>query len=141
LTVARVLVVDDNRTNRDLMTYLLRAFGYEAEGAADGLAGLEAARSGKFDLILLDMLMPGIDGYEFARRLRADPQFTATPLVAVTALAMTGDRERIMRAGVDGYIAKPIDPESFIDEIEPYLPAPARAATHALAQACVERRS
>ena len=114
----RVLVVDDNRSNRDLMLYLLRAFGYEAEGAADGLLGFEAARQGGFDLVLVDILMPGIDGYEFARRCKADPALASTPLVAVTALAMRGDRERILAAGLDGYIPKPIDPDRLRAEIE-----------------------
>ncbi len=124
---ARVLVVDDNATNRDLALYLLRSFGYEAEGAPDGLAGLEAARTGRFDLVLLDMLMPGIDGYEFARRFRSDAGIRQTPVVAVTALAMAGDRERILAAGIDGYISKPIEPRSFVEQIERYLAAAKRS--------------
>jgi two-component system cell cycle response regulator len=135
---ARILVVDDNRTNRDLMLYLLRAFGYEAEGAVDGLSGLEAARRGRFDLVLLDMLMPGIDGYEFARRFKADASAGATPLVAVTALAMAGDRERILEAGLDGYIAKPIEPESFVDRVELYLGYPLRSGTRRPSAAVTE---
>lgn len=118
---ARILVVDDNRTNRELMLYLLHAFGYESQGAADGLSGLEAARSGEFDLVLVDMLMPGIDGIEFARRYKADATLRQVPLVAVTALAMAGDRERILAAGLDGYIAKPIDPASFVTTIGRFL--------------------
>jgi CheY-like chemotaxis protein len=116
--MARILVVDDNRSNRDLMLYLLRAFGYEAEGAGDGLSGLDAARRGAFDLVLVDVLMPGIDGYEFARRFKADPALAATPVIAVTALAMAGDRERILEAGLDGYIPKPIEPERLRAQVE-----------------------
>ncbi|HTX02207.1 MAG TPA: response regulator [Candidatus Acidoferrales bacterium] len=122
----RVLVVEDNATNLQLMLYLLKTFGYEASAAQDGLSGLSAADVGHFDLILCDVLMPGIDGYEFARRfksgLRARP-----PLIAVTALAMVGDKERLIASGFDGYIAKPINPESFIGEIEAFLPAAFRS--------------
>ncbi|HVN68265.1 MAG TPA: response regulator [Candidatus Binatia bacterium] len=124
--MARILVVDDNAVNNDLMLYLLRAFGHEVEGAADGLAGLAAARRGGFDLVLTDVLMPGIDGYELARRMKSDPHLAATPLVAVTALAMSGDRERVTAAGFDGYIAKPIEPQSFAAQIAAYLPRPSR---------------
>jgi two-component system, cell cycle response regulator len=123
---ARILVVDDNRANLDLMLYLLRAFGHDPEGASDGIAGFEAARSGEFALVLADILMPGIDGYEFARRFKADPLLSSTPLVAVTALAMPGDRERVTEAGFNGCIAKPIEPQTFVATVEAYLrPAPA----------------
>lgn len=117
----RILVVDDNATNLDLVLYLLRAFGYRAEGVGDGIAGLTAARSGSFALVLTDVLMPGIDGYELARRLKANEGLASIPLVAVTALAMPEDHERIMRAGFDGYISKPIDPQTFVSQVESYL--------------------
>lgn len=117
----RILVVDDNPVNLDLMLYLLRAFGHEAEGRSDGLAGFDAAQGRVFTLVITDILMPGIDGYEFARRFKADARLTSTPLVAVTALAMDGDRERIAAAGFDGYITKPIDPHTFVSQIEAYL--------------------
>jgi CheY-like chemotaxis protein len=119
--VARVLVVDDNPTNLDLMTYLLRAFGHEPTGVANGTTALEAVRAGDFALVLTDILMPGIDGYELARRLKGDPSLASTPLIAVTALAMPGDRERIEAMGFDGYIAKPIDPQVFVSQVEAYL--------------------
>jgi two-component system cell cycle response regulator len=119
----RILVIDDNPANLDLMLYLLRAFGHTAHGASDGLAGFEAAQSGDLALVLTDVLMPGIDGYELVRRLKADTRFHGIPVVAVTALAMAGDRERIAAAGFDGYIGKPIDPERFVAQIEAYLPA------------------
>ncbi len=117
----RILVVDDNSANLDLMLYLLRAFGHEAEGCSDGLAGFDAVRKGTYALVLTDILMPGIDGYEFARRCKADARLASTPLVAVTALAMDGDRKRIASVGFDGYISKPIDPHTFVSQIETYL--------------------
>lgn len=119
--MARVLVVDDNAVNLDLMLYLLRAFGHEAEGLADSLSGLQAALSGEFAIVLSDILMPGIDGYEFARRFKANTHVTSVPLVAVTALAMLGDRERIAAAGFDGYIGKPIEPRTFVAQVEAFL--------------------
>jgi two-component system, cell cycle response regulator len=121
--MARILVVDDNQANLDLMLYLLRAFGHQAEGFSDSLAAYEAARSGKYALVLTDILMPGIDGYELVRRLRGDARLAAMPVVAVTALAMAGDRERIAAAGFDGYITKPIDPQAFVSQIDGYLNA------------------
>jgi CheY-like chemotaxis protein len=117
----RILVADDNRANLDLMLYLLKAFGHEAVGVSDGLAAYEAVRNAGFSLILTDILMPGIDGYAFAKRLKSDPRLSAIPLIAVTALAMAGDRDRIKAAGFDGYISKPIDPQTFVAQIESYL--------------------
>lgn len=119
----RILVADDNPANLDLMLYLLRAFDHEGVGVSDGLAAYEAACGGDFALILTDILMPGIDGYELATRLKHHPRLATTPLIAVTALAMAGDRERIQAAGFDGYISKPIDPRVFVAEIERYLKA------------------
>lgn len=118
---ARVLVIEDNAANLELMTYLLGAFGYTASSAMDGLSGLEAAKTGEYDLILTDILMPELDGYEFAQRLKADSNLARIPLVAVTALAMIGDRERIIAAGFDGYISKPIDPQKFVAQVESFL--------------------
>jgi CheY-like chemotaxis protein len=116
-----ILVADDNQANLDLALYLLRAFGYEAVGVRDGLAAYDAALRKQFSLVLSDLLMPGIDGYELAQRLKSDPRLAETPLIAVTALAMPADRERIRRAGFDGYIAKPIDPRAFVTEVEEFL--------------------
>ncbi len=118
---ARILVIDDNAANLELAVYLLRAFGHDAEGCADASSGLEAARAGDFGLVLTDILMPGIDGYELARRFKSDARLSSVPLVALTALAMGGDRERIAAAGFDGCITKPIDPQRFVPEVESYL--------------------
>ncbi|HEY5341539.1 MAG TPA: response regulator [Candidatus Aquilonibacter sp.] len=118
----RILVVDDNAVNLDLMLYLLGALGYEAEGHSDGLSGLQAAMDGSFALVLCDVLMPGIDGYEFARRFKSEPALANVPLVAVTAVAMPADRERILAAGFDGCITKPIEPSTFADRVRALLP-------------------
>lgn len=117
-------MIDDNAVNLELMLYLLRSFGYEAEGRSDGITGFEAAQSGEFALVVTDVLMPGIDGYELARRFKADPQLTRIPLIAVTALAMSGDRERIAEVGFDGYIGKPIEPRKFVAQIASFIPGP-----------------
>jgi CheY-like chemotaxis protein len=124
---ARILVVEDNAANLELMRYLLAAYGQVVTVARNGRAGLEAARTDCFDLVLADVLMPEIDGYELARRLRADPRYRAAPLVAVTALAMVGDEQKVLGAGFDGYISKPIDPEQFIELVDGYLPPPLRS--------------
>src|SRR5713226_10736377 len=100
---ARILVIEDNQTNLDLISYLLRAYGYEVMTATDGAAGIAAA-SETPDLIICDIQMPGIDGYEVARRLRAERATARIPLVAVTALAMVDDRRKVIEAGFDGYI-------------------------------------
>src|SRR5579872_3591263 len=139
--MARILVVEDNQTNLDLITYLLTAFGHTAVAVPNGLQGLDATRREHYDLVLCDILMPGIDGYEFATRFKASPRSARTPLVAVTALAMTGDREKIMRAGFDGYISKPIDPERFIAQIDSFLPAGQASATRAMGAAAAQARA
>lgn len=119
---ARILVVEDNGTNLDLMTYLLTAFGHDVTGVSDSKVALERVRRESFDAIVSDILMPGIDGFELARICKADPQLRDTPLIAVTALAMAGDRERILASGFSGYISKPIDPESFVTQVDAFLP-------------------
>jgi two-component system cell cycle response regulator len=103
------------------MVYLLTAFGHEVLEAHDGSEGIERTRKEKPDLILLDIHMPQMDGYEAARRLGKMPECYGVPIVAVTALAMVGDREKIMASGFNGYIAKPIDPESFSAQVQSHL--------------------
>lgn len=116
-------MIEDNATNLQLMAYLLTAFGHEALEAHEGSQGIEQARREKPDLILLDIHMPRMDGYEVARVLAADPECGQIPIVAVTALAMVGDRERILASGFSGYIAKPLDPETFSAQVQRYLGA------------------
>lgn len=117
----RVLVIEDNAANLDLMTYLLKAFGHEVIVAGTGEEGVAAAGEARPDLILCDIGLPGLDGYGVARLLKADPVLRLVPLVAVTASAMVGDRDKVLAAGFDGYISKPITPESFVTEIEAYF--------------------
>jgi CheY-like chemotaxis protein len=118
-----ILLIDDNPTNVEMMSYLLSAFGYSVQGAHSGAQGLDMAHRAPLDLIICDVLMPVIDGYEVARQLGADPVLSAIPLVAVTALAMVDDRCKIIDSGFDGYIAKPIDPETFVSEVATFLRA------------------
>jgi two-component system cell cycle response regulator len=106
------------------VVYLLQAFGHEVSGAREGAEGIELARRDKPDLILLDIHMPKMDGYEVASRLRADPDCRRIPIVAVTALAMVGDREKLLASGFDGYISKPIEPETFSAKVQEYLGLP-----------------
>lgn len=119
---ARILIIEDNANNLELMSYLLRAFGYEVAGAVDGPEGLAAARARPPDLVLCDLQLPGMDGFHVARGLRESPWMRGVPLLAVTAFAMTGDRERVLGGGFDGHIPKPIDPATFVGEIEAFLP-------------------
>lgn len=114
-------MIEDNATNLQLMVYLLAAFGHEPVQALDGAEGVELARRQKLDLILLDIHMPQMDGYEVVRRLKNDRDCREIPIVAVTALAMVGDREKILASGFSGYIAKPIDPEAFLAQVQAYL--------------------
>lgn len=123
---ARILVIEDNEANLELMSYLLRAFGHTVSAARDGHAGLAQARSERPDLVLCDIQLPGIGGMVIASRIRGDPAFDRIPLVAVTALAMVGDRETILAAGFDGYLTKPITPETFVAQVEAHLPAQLR---------------
>lgn len=123
--MARILVIEDNPDNLELMSYLLRAFGHEVMAARDGTEGLAAARRDRPELVISDIHLPGLDGYEVARQLKADPHLGAVPRLAVTALAMVGDREKVLAAGFDGYLSKPIDPHEFMLRVESCLPADA----------------
>jgi len=126
--VARILLIEDNPDNLDLMSYLLAAYGHAVSTAEDGESGIAAAKRSPPDLIACDIHLPGVDGYDVARALKDDPSLAAVPVIAVTALAMVGDRERILAAGFDGYITKPIDPQRVVGELDAYLPANLRGA-------------
>jgi CheY-like chemotaxis protein len=121
-----VLVIEDNEQNLYLMRFLLEKNSFTVLEATDGEKGVEMAKGTKPDLILLDIQLPKMDGYAVARELRKNGELAKTSIVAVTSYAMVGDRERVLAAGADGYIEKPIDPDTFIAKIEQHLPAGVR---------------
>jgi CheY-like chemotaxis protein len=129
---SRILIVEDNQTNLALMEYLLRAFGYEVLTARDGEEGVVVAEREQPDLILMDLQLPRITGFESAARIRAAAPLSRVPIIAVTAFAMVGDRERVLAEGFDGYLSKPITPETFVAEVESYLPPSRRAVRDGL---------
>jgi two-component system cell cycle response regulator len=120
--MARILLIEDNPDNLELMSYLLGAYGHSVATAEDGESGIEAAYKVRPDLVACDIHLPGVDGYGVAKALKSVPELAGMPVVAVTALAMVGDREKILSAGFDGYITKPIDPELVVSEIDSFLP-------------------
>lgn len=115
---ATVLLIEDNEQNRYLVTFLLEKHGYTVVSASDGPRGIEIAREIRPQLVLLDIQLPTMDGYTVAGELRDMESLDAVPIIAVTSHAMVGDREKAIAAGCDGYIEKPIDPLTFITEIE-----------------------
>ncbi len=117
----KILVVEDNEQNLYLVTFLLEKSRYEVIQARDGKEGLEKAEQHKLDLILLDIQLPGMDGLDVAKKLKSIPELADIPIVAVTSFAMIGDRERILTAGFSGYIEKPFNPETFVNDVEKYL--------------------
>ncbi len=119
----KVLIIEDNEQNLYLTTFILTHHGYEVVPARDGPSGIRLAKSGDFDLILLDIQLPEMDGYTVAHFLRSDPKLADVPIIAVTSYAMVGDREQALEAGCTGYIEKPINPDTFIPELEKYLAA------------------
>src|SRR2546425_2513349 len=118
---AKILYIEDNRENRMLVRAILEAEGYTIVDAEDGLAGIEAAIREEPALILLDVNLPAIDGYEVVAVIKSFPAFATTPVIAVTAYAMEGDRQRTLVAGCDGYIQKPIDVDAFPHQVEEFL--------------------
>jgi CheY-like chemotaxis protein len=121
-----VLVVEDNEQNLYLVRFLLEGAGWTVVAAPDGPRALEEARSGRFELVLLDIQLPGMDGHAVARELRRIPALDEVPIVAVTSYAMLGDRERCLEAGCTGYVEKPINPDTFLDEVVSYVRPEAR---------------
>ncbi len=116
-----ILLIEDNEQNRYLATFLLEKFGYQVTPAADGQIGIETAKKFVPDLILLDIQLPLMDGHAVARALRQLEPLNDTPIVAVTSYAMVGDREKCLAAGCNGYVEKPINPETFVAEIEAFF--------------------
>ena len=124
---ARVLIIEDNPTNLELMRYLLQAYGHEVVAANDGNEGLLLARKEAVDLIICDIHLPKLDGFGVIRQLKADQQTQVLPVIAVTAQAMVGDRDKLINAGFDGYLCKPIEPEVFVSQVDAFLPAHLRS--------------
>jgi two-component system, cell cycle response regulator DivK len=122
--MAKVLVVEDNPTNMTLAIFLLQSAGHAVLSAADAEAGLTLARDEQPDLILMDIQLPGMDGLEATALLKKAAATHAIPVIALTALAMKGDEERIRAAGCDGYIAKPMRYREFLATITAHLPPP-----------------
>lgn len=117
----KALIIEDNEQNMYMLSFLLEKNNYEVIQAYNGLDGINAAIEKAPDVILLDIQLPEMDGYEIARELRKKSDLTNIPIVAVTSHAMVGDRERAMASGATGYIEKPIDPDNFIQKMESYF--------------------
>ena len=124
-----VLLIEDNDQNRYLVTFLLEQHGYRVLSAHDGRRGIEMAREAAPDAILLDIQLPTMDGFTVARGLRTIDALRGTPIIAVTSYAMVGDREKALEAGCTGYIEKPINPDTFVAEIEAIIAASGPADT------------
>jgi len=122
--MAKILLIEDNELNRDMLSRRLERRGYAVALATDGSQGADMARSEKPDLILMDMSLPVMDGWELARKLKDDPETRDVPILALTAHVMTGDRERALEAGCDDYDTKPIELPRLLAKIEALLPKP-----------------
>ena len=119
--MTNILLVEDNGQNRYLATFLLEQRGHRVVHAESGPRGLELAAAERPDLILLDIQLPGMDGHAVARALKSDPALKAIPIATVTSYAMAGDREKVFAADAEGYIEKPINPQTFAAEVERFL--------------------
>jgi two-component system, cell cycle response regulator DivK len=117
----QLLIIEDNVQNLYMMRFLLEKNGFVVIGAETGKKGIDAALRHRPQAILLDIQLPEMDGYAVAEELKKHPELAKIPIIAVTSYAMVGDRERILAAGANGYIEKPIDPETFVSEISGYL--------------------
>lgn len=118
----RILVVEDTEDNRQIIRDLLSSVGYELVEAVDGAEGVAMAQSHHPDLILMDIQLPGLDGYEATRRIRAVPELAGVPIIAVTSYALSGDEAKTRAAGCDGYVAKPFSPRQLLAKIREFLP-------------------
>lgn len=116
-----ILIVEDNEQNLYLSRFILEKSGYSVISACDGLEGIRMAINETPDLIILDIQLPAMDGYEVARKLKENPKTESIPIVAVTSYAMIGDKENILKAGCNGYIEKPINPDTFASEVDAYF--------------------
>ncbi len=121
--MARILLVEDNEMNRDMLSRRLTRKGYEVALAVDGRQGVEMARTLDYDLVLMDMSLPEVDGWDATRQLKSDPATEGLPIIALTAHAMSGDREKALEAGCDDYDTKPIEMERLLGKMEALLGA------------------
>jgi two-component system, cell cycle response regulator DivK len=121
----RILVVEDHEDNRRILRDLLTNVGFQLIEAETGPDGVEMAKMHQPDLILMDLQLPGIDGYEAARQIKADPRLSSVPIIAVTSYALSGDEERALAAGCSAYISKPYSPRQLLASIREHLPASA----------------
>jgi two-component system cell cycle response regulator DivK len=119
----RILVVEDQHDNRQILRDLLLPAGFDLIEAWDGETAVSKAKAEHPDLILMDIQLPGIDGYEATRRIKADPSLKTTPVIAVTSYALSGDEEKTRAAGCDGYVAKPYSPRQLLKKIREFVPA------------------
>jgi two-component system, cell cycle response regulator DivK len=118
----RILVVEDQPDNRQILRDLFESTGYEIVEAEDGQAGVVAAKAQRPDLILMDIQLPVMDGYEATRRIKADPDLRAIPIIVVTSYALSGDDVKARAAGCDGYVTKPFSPRQLLAMVKEYLP-------------------
>jgi two-component system, cell cycle response regulator DivK len=121
----KILLVEDNEMNRDMLSRRLERKGYQVILAADGPTGVEMAKTGSPDLVLMDMSLPLLDGWEATRILKADDRTSGIPVIALTAHAMSGDRDKALEAGCDDYDTKPVDLPRLLGKIEALLGQPA----------------
>ena len=117
-----VLIVEDNELNMKLFRDLLEAHGYQTSGTSNGFEALDLVRKLRPDLILMDIQLPIMDGYEATRRLKADPGLSAIPIIAVTSYALSGDEEKALAAGCDDFVPKPFSPRELLAKIRKYVP-------------------
>jgi two-component system cell cycle response regulator DivK len=135
-----ILIAEDNPTNRELLRELLEIRGYTVAEARDGQEALAMVEQTPPDILLLDIGMPQLDGFGVVRKLRENPRFASLPVVAVTAYAMQGDREKILNSGFDGYLSKPVNSASLVQELDRLL-APSDIQSAALTQSCENQGS
>ncbi|MGA7722638.1 MAG: response regulator [Ignavibacteriaceae bacterium] len=117
----KVLIIEDNEQNMYMLSYLLESENYEIFQAFSGTSGIIVAKNNKPDIILLDIQLPGMDGYAVAAKLKEDEELRSIPIIAVTSYAMPGDREKAIESGAIGYIEKPINPDTFISQMTSFL--------------------
>ena len=118
----RILVIEDHEDNRRILRDLLTSAGYESIEAVTGEDGVALAETHRPDLILMDIQLPGVDGYEATRRIKANPALRQIPVIAVTSYALSGDEVKAMEAGCDAYVTKPFSPRALLAKIREYLP-------------------